>query len=121
MGDRGGGTTDVGLLRRPTSEDERPISTPVDPAALVPAWGGGRTSYGGRDLDQLLLDYLSREWDPQIVAQERGLLLREVRRFKETFSNHVQEGVDSYETMWLVDNRPFKVSLARQGFKTVAA
>src|SRR5713101_508273 len=121
MIDMGGGTTDFALLQLPASAEERPISTPVDPSALVPAWGGGRTSYGGRDLDQLLLDYLSRDWDPQIVAQERGLLLREVRRFKETFSNHVREGVDRYETMWLVGGKPLKVSLTRLEFETVAA
>ena len=121
MIDMGGGTTDFALLQLPASVEERPISTPVDPSALVPAWGGGRTSYGGRDLDQLLLDYLSRDWDPQMVAQERSLLLREVRRFKETFSNHVREGVDRYETMWLVGGKPFKVSLTRSEFETVAA
>src|SRR5712691_2358535 len=121
MIDMGGGTTDFALLQLPASVEERPISTPVDPSALVPAWGGGRTSYGGRDLDQLLLDYLSRDWDPQMVAQERSLLLREVRRFKETFSNYVREGVDRYETMWLVGGKPFKVSLTRLEFETVAA
>ena len=121
MIDMGGGTTDFALLQLPASVEERPISTPVDPSALVPAWGGGRTSYGGRDLDQLLLDYLSRDWDPQMVAQERSLLLREVRRFKETFSNHVREGVDRYETMWLVGGKPLKVSLTRLEFETVAA
>lgn len=121
MIDMGGGTTDFALLQLPAAAEERPISTPVDPSALVPPWGGGRTSYGGRDLDQLLLDYLSRDWDPQMVAQERSLLLREVRRFKETFSNHVREGVDRYETMWLVGEKPFKVSLTRAEFETVAA
>jgi hypothetical protein len=121
MVDMGGGTTDFALLQLPQKVEERPISTPVDPAAIVPSWGGGRTSYGGRDLDQLLLDYLSREWDPDLVARERGLLLREVRRFKEAFSGHIQEGLNSYETMWLVGEKPAKVSLTRQEFETVAA
>ncbi len=121
MIDMGGGTTDFALLQLPASAEQRPISTPVDPAALVPSWGGGRTSYGGRDLDQLLLDYLSRDWDPQMVAHNRGLLLREVRRFKEAFSSHIREGLDRYETMWLVAEKPFKVSLTRQEFETVAA
>src|SRR5437879_3449457 len=55
------------------------------------------------------------------AAHERSLLLREVRRFKETFSNHVREGVDRYETMWLVGGKPLKVSLTRLEFETVAA
>jgi Hsp70 protein len=121
MIDMGGGTTDFALLQLPQNSEDRPVSTPVDPAALVPSWGGGRTSYGGRDLDQLLLDYLSRDWDPEMVAKERGLLLREVRRFKEAFSGHILEGVDRYETMWLVGEKPVKVSLSRQEFETVAA
>jgi len=108
-------------LQMPTSSDQRPISVPVDPSAVVPSWGGGRTSYGGRDLDQLLLDYLGREWDQQVVAQERGLLLREVRRFKEVFSSHIREGLDRYETMWLVAQKPLKITLTRQEFETVAA
>src|SRR5436309_656281 len=121
MIDMGGGTTDFALLQLPTSGDERPVSVPVDPSALVPAWGGDRTSYGGRDLDQLLLDYLGRDWDPTWLAKERGLLMREVRRCKEAFSAHLREGIDRYETLWLVGDRPCKVSLTRAEFETVAA
>lgn len=121
MIDMGGGTTDFALLQLPNTPEQRPVSIPVDPSAVVPPWGGGRTSYGGRDVDQLLLDYLGRDWDPQWLAKERGLLLREVRRFKEAFSTHVREGLDRYETMWLVGDRACKVSMTRQEFETVAA
>jgi Hsp70 protein len=120
MIDMGGGTTDFAFLQLPTNPDQRPVSTPVNPAAVVPPWGQGRTSYGGRDLDQLLLEYLGRDWDPNWVARERALLMREVRRFKETFSTHLREGLDRHETMWLVGDRPCRVSLTRAEFEAIA-
>jgi hypothetical protein len=120
MIDMGGGTTDFAFLQLPTSSDQRPVSVPVDPAAVVPPWGQGRTSYGGRDLDQLLLEYLSRDWDAQWVARERALLMREVRRFKETFSTHIREGLDRHETMWLVGGKPCRVALTRPEFESIA-
>jgi hypothetical protein len=120
MIDMGGGTTDFAFLQLPMRAEERPVSVPVDPSAVVPPWGQGRTSYGGRDLDQLLLEYIGREWDPQWVARERALLMREVRRFKEAFSNCIREGIDRHEAAWLVGDRPCQVSLTRAEFERVA-
>ena len=120
MVDMGGGTTDFAFLQIPTVPGERPTSEPVDPAPIVPAWGNNRRSYGGRDLDQLILDYLSREWDPDLVKKERQSLLREVRRFKEAFSNRVREGVNEHETLFLVGEKAMRVRLTRQEFESFA-
>jgi molecular chaperone DnaK (HSP70) len=121
MVDMGGGTTDFAFLQIPAGGAERPDSIPVDPAGVVPAWGNGRRSYGGRDVDQLILEYLARDWEPEVVQRYRQSLLREARRFKEYFSNHIREGADRYETLWLVGDTPRKVRLTRQEFETFAA
>jgi hypothetical protein len=120
MIDMGGGTTDFAFLQIPKGTEQRPISTPVNPAAVVPGWGNGRTSYGGRDLDQLLLEHLGREWDPKWITKHRPMLMREVRRFKETFSSHVREGLDQHETMWLVGDTPCRVALTKDEFESIA-
>jgi molecular chaperone DnaK (HSP70) len=121
MVDMGGGTTDFAFMQLAMTETERPVSTPVDPAPSVPAWGSGRRSYGGRDLDQLILDYLCRDWDPDLVRRNRQGLMREVRRFKEGFSSHVRQGGDDFESVWLVGDESRKVRLSRAEFEAFAA
>ena len=100
--------------------DQRPVSIPVDPAPSVETWGNGRRSYGGRDLDQLFLDYLCRGWDPEIVKKNRQSLLRDVRRFKEGFSNRINEGGTEHKTLWLVGEDARQVSLTRGEFEQFA-
>ena len=113
--DMGGGTTDFAFMQVPSELDQRPISIPVFPAAE------GAPSYGGRHLDHLLFTHLSRQWDPQVVEKEGRMLLREVRRFKEAFSNHVADGAFEYENMMVVGSTPRRVRLTREEFEQVAA
>jgi molecular chaperone DnaK (HSP70) len=120
MVDMGGGTTDFAFLQLAMAENQRPVSIPVDPAPTVPAWGDDRRSYGGRDLDQLILDYLSRDWDPEMVKRHRQALLREVRRFKEAFSKRLSEGAWDHETLWLIGSDAIKVRLSRTEFEQFA-
>jgi hypothetical protein len=121
MIDMGGGTTDFAFMQFPTVTGERPVSRPVDPASLVEPWRAGHGSYGGRDLDELLLEHLTRESDTEWVARNRAALMRAVRHFKEAFSNAVRAGLDGHETMWLVENQTLQVSLTREEFEVVAA
>jgi hypothetical protein len=121
MIDMGGGTTDFAFLHIPSRAGERPVSRPVDPAPLVAPWRPGHESYGGRDLDALLLQHLARDWEPAWVARHRAALMRAVRLFKESFSNAVRDGRDAYDTLWLVDGRECRVSLNRDEFEEVAA
>lgn len=121
MVDMGGGTTDFAFLQLAMAQDQRPVSVPVDPAPSVPSWGNDRRSYGGRDLDQLLLDYIARDWNPDVVKRHRQSLLREARRFKETFSGRLSEGHDEYETLWLVGEDARRVRLTRAEFEEFAA
>jgi hypothetical protein len=120
MIDMGGGTCDFAFLQLPDDPSQRPVSTPVDPATILPAWREGAGGYGGRDLDALLLEHLSRDWDPDWVRRQRAFLLREVRRFKEGFSAHVREGIDRHETIFLVGDRPCRVALTCDEFESVA-
>lgn len=113
--DMGGGTTDFAFLQIPGEADKRPVSIPVHPQAE------GQRSYGGRDLDLLLFSYLSRGWNADIVrAQGRGLL-REVRRFKEAFSNHIADGAFEYENVILVGDRPSRLRLTRDEFEQIGS
>jgi molecular chaperone DnaK (HSP70) len=112
--DMGGGTTDFAFLRIPSDPDQRPESIPVHPAPE-----GGR-SYGGRDLDRVLFNHLARQWDPEVVRTHGRLLLREVRRFKESFSNHIADGAFVYENMLLIGETPRRVRLSRDEFERVA-
>lgn len=112
--DMGGGTTDFAFLQIAQEADQRPISIPVHPQPE-----GGR-SYGGRDLDLLLFSYLSKQWDPDVVRRYGRHLLREVRRFKEAFSNHISEGALEYENMLLVGDTSRRVRLTRAEFEQVA-
>jgi hypothetical protein len=121
MVDMGGGTTDFAFLQLAMSPEQRPVSIPVDPTGNVPGWGNDRRSYGGRDLDQLILDHLTASWDAAEVKRHRQALLREVRRFKEGFSNRIREGGDSYETLWLVGEDARPVTLTRAEFEEFAA
>jgi hypothetical protein len=120
MIDMGGGTTDFAFLQLPATPGQRPISTPVDAADVVAPWGGGQTTYGGRDLDDLILAHFSRQWDEKTVARQRSQLMRDVRRLKEAFSTHVREGEDGYETMWVVGGQPLRVALTRGEFESFA-
>jgi molecular chaperone DnaK (HSP70) len=120
MVDMGGGTTDFAFLQLAMQPDQRPVSIPVDPAPSTPAWGNDRRSYGGRDLDQLILDHVTRDWDPELVRRNRQSLLRDVRRFKEGFSKRIRDGASEHETLWLVGNEPKQVSLTREEFERAA-
>ena len=120
MVDMGGGTTDFAFLQLAMDTRQRPISIPVDPAPSVAAWGNNRRSYGGRDLDQLMLDYLTRDWSPDEVKRNRQSLMRDVRRFKEAFSNELRQGGNSLKTLWLVGDDAREVSLSRQEFEAFA-
>ncbi len=113
--DMGGGTTDFAFLRIPESPEERPESIPVHPAAEL------GHPYGGRELDRLLFNYLARDWNPDTIRSHGRVLLREVRRFKEAFSNHLSEGAFEYESMILVGETPRRVRLTRDEFERVAA
>jgi molecular chaperone DnaK (HSP70) len=113
--DMGGGTTDFAFLQIPEQTDARPISIPVHP---TPAEG---LSYGGRDLDKLLLRHLSRGWDASVVNPQVPYLLREVRWFKEAFSSHITEGAFEYENKILVGDKVHRVRLTRDEFEHVAA
>ena len=113
--DMGGGTTDFAFLHIPEDRSARPVSIPVHPSAAE-----GR-SYGGRDLDHLLLQHLSREWDPALVQEHARFLMREVRNFKEAFSSHVNEGADRYETKIPLGDILKRVSLTRDEFEQLAA
>jgi len=90
------------------------VSIPVRP---VP---DGAPAFGGRHLDHLLLAHLARNWEEETVDLHRRALLREVRRFKEGFSNNLAEGARDYETLLLVGETPRRVSLSRVEFERVA-
>lgn len=120
MVDMGGGTTDFAFLQLAMADDQRPVSIPVDPAPSVPAWGNDRRSYGGRDLDQLLLDFLTREWEPELVKRNRQALMREIRRFKEAFSLRIREGALEHESLWLVADEARRVRLTKAEFENIA-
>ncbi len=113
--DMGGGTTDFAFLQVPRSPDQQPESIPVHPTPE------GGHSYGGRDLDALLFNYLARQWDPAVVQQHGRVLLREVRRFKEAFSDAISDGAFEHQNMLLVGERPQRVRLTRAEFEQVAA
>ncbi len=113
--DMGGGTTDFAFLQIPSEPGQRPISTPVHPAPEE------NRSYGGRVLDLLLLSHFSRFWRPEVVQQNSRALLREIRTFKEAFSNHLTDGWMEYENRILVGDRPERVHLTREQFERMAA
>jgi molecular chaperone DnaK (HSP70) len=118
--DMGGGTTDFAFLQLSMAQDQRPVSIPVDPAPTVDPWGNDRRSYGGRDVDQLILDHLSQDWDQELVKKNRQALLREARRFKESFSNAINQGQTEYETLWLLGEDAQKVKLTKAEFEQFA-
>ncbi|MBM3946979.1 MAG: hypothetical protein FJ315_06230, partial [SAR202 cluster bacterium] len=103
------------------SPDQRPVSIPVDPTPVAPPWGNDRRSYGGRDLDHLILDYLTQDWNQDVVERNREALLRECRRFKEAFSDQVRAGVEEHSTLWLIEDRTYPVRLTRAEFEAFAA
>ncbi|MCA1596676.1 MAG: hypothetical protein LC772_09675, partial [Chloroflexi bacterium] len=57
--DMGGGTTDFAFVELLGEVGAPPVTTPVDPSRLVPAWEGDKQTYGGRDLDDLLLRHIA--------------------------------------------------------------
>lgn len=113
--DMGGGTTDFAFLQIPEDSTQRPVSIPVHPS---PSEG---RSYGGRDLDRLLLGYLSRHWNQDLVKENAPALMREVRAFKEAFSNHISEGAFEYESKMPVGDTLQRVSLGKAEFETLAS
>ena len=119
MIDMGGGTTDFAFLEMPRKNKERPVSTPVDVRGDVTAWAEGQTSYGGRDVDRLLLEHFSSGWGDVSLEVCRPWLMREVRRFKEHFSDQLRQGGDNYETMWLINDAPRRVQLTREEFEEI--
>ncbi|MGC7093635.1 Hsp70 family protein [Amycolatopsis lurida] len=81
--DMGGGTTDVAVLRR--------TGTGWDVLAEA-----GLPDFGGRDLDQLLLDHLGVEVDPSADAAGRRaarVLAEDVRAGKEALSQYSQTDI----------------------------
>lgn len=112
--DMGGGTTDFAFLHIPP-DGSRPISIPVHPA---PSEG---RSYGGRDLDRLLLRYLSRGWPPEILKQYSPYLIREVRQFKEAFSSHLSEGAEYYDGKLTVGDEVQRIRLKRDEFEKITS
>jgi hypothetical protein len=112
--DMGGGTTDFAFLQIPSEPGQRPVSIPVHPAPEGPR------SYGGRDLDVLLFKYFSRAWDEETVRQQGRALLRQMRIFKEAFSNNIMEGATEYESVVVVGDRPQRMKLTRDGFERIA-
>lgn len=113
--DMGGGTTDFAFLHVPSEPGSRPESIPVHPAAAE-----GR-SYGGRDLDRLLLRYLSRNWDQEAVKVHAPYLIREVRQFKEAFSSHIMEGAADYENKIAIGDEMHRVRLTRDEFEQISS
>ena len=113
--DMGGGTTDFAFLQMPDNPNKRPVSIPVRPTPEGPR------SYGGRDLDLLLFSHLSRDWDPDIVRTHSRVLLREIRLFKEAFSQNIADGALGYEKAILLGDKPVRVRLTRAEFEEVAA
>ncbi|HET6384404.1 MAG TPA: Hsp70 family protein [Armatimonadota bacterium] len=121
MVDMGGGTTDFAFLKLSSDPKESPISTPVDAALLAEPWGGGRRSYGGRDLDALLLNHFLATWGDTTPPNEQQMLMREMRRFKERFSTNLDEGIDLYQSVWLVNGEQKIVRLEKVTFEQVTA
>jgi molecular chaperone DnaK (HSP70) len=113
--DMGGGTTDFAFLQVPGEANQPPVSIPVHPTPE------GARSYGGRDLDLLLFSYLSRGWDQTVVKEQGRLLLREIRRFKEAFSNNLADGAFEYQAVILVGEKPHRVRMTRAEFESIAA
>ncbi len=113
--DMGGGTTDFAFLQIPDDPTQRPISIPVHPSPSE-----GRT-YGGRDLDRMLLSYLSRHWDADLVRENAPFLIREIRAFKEAFSNHISEGAFQYDNKIALGDTLQRVSLGKAEFEDLAA
>jgi molecular chaperone DnaK (HSP70) len=120
MIDMGGGTTDFAFLELSGKPKEPPVSQPVDPALKAEPWGNGRRSYGGRDLDALLLDHFLEQWGTSPGA-DYTQLLRETRRFKERFSANINDGVDIYQSIWLVGGQQKVVQLDRETFERITA
>lgn len=121
MVDMGGGTTDFAFLKLSSDPKEPPISTPVDPALTAQPWGEGRRSYGGRDLDELLLKHFLSAWGYQDTPPDYALLMREMRRFKERFSTNIADGVEVYQSVWLVNGEQKVVNLDRETFERITA
>ena len=118
--DMGGGTTDFAFVELSGEPGVAPVTTPVDPSRLVPPWGADRHTYGGRDMDDLLLRHIATPWGYTPHSREWSFLLREARRFKEMFSLAMLVGKDSYRAQWVLDGAPHEVRLQRDEFESVA-
>lgn len=112
--DMGGGTTDFAFLKIPIEKHQRPESIPVHPTPE------GNRPYGGRELDRILFAHLARQWDPAVVQSHGRSLLREVRKFKEAFSDALSDGAFEYEAPLLVGDRARRVQLTRAEFEQLA-
>ncbi|MDQ2731118.1 MAG: Hsp70 family protein [Armatimonadota bacterium] len=117
MIDMGGGTTDFAFLELADDPKTSPESRPVDPALVAEPWGAGRRSYGGRDLDMLLLDHFLDGWGYTQRPKEYPALMREMRRFKERFSTNIEDGVNIYHSNWLVNGQQKSVQLDQETFE----
>lgn len=118
--DMGGGTTDFAFVELSSEAGSAPVTTPVDPSRIVPPWEAKKQSYGGRDMDDLLLRHLAKPWGYTRQSREWTFLLRETRRFKEQFSLGLSAGKDRYRGQWMLDATPREVKLTRQEFEEVA-
>jgi hypothetical protein len=115
--DMGGGTTDFAFVELSGDPKVAPLTTPVDPSRIVPPWEGSKQTYGGRDLDDLMLRHLANPWGFSRQSREWAFLLRETRRFKEQFSSAMSAGKASYRAQWMLDTAPRDVRLSREEFE----
>jgi len=118
--DMGGGTTDFAFIELPADTTAPPISAPVDPSRLVEPWDGARHTYGGRDLDELLLRHFAAKLGCTETSRHWAFLLRETRRFKEQFSNAVSRGRSEYQADWVIEDAPQTIALTRTEFEEIA-
>jgi len=118
--DMGGGTTDFAFVELASRPGVAPITTPVDPSRIVPPWEGAHQTYGGRDLDALMLRHIAEPWGYSPHSREWAFLLRETRRFKERFSVAITSGKESYRTRWMLEGTSREVKISRMEFEQIA-
>ncbi|HET6383824.1 MAG TPA: Hsp70 family protein [Armatimonadota bacterium] len=118
--DMGGGTTDFAFVEVPSEIEKAPMATPLDPSRIVTPWEKDQHTYGGRDLDQILLKHIATPWGYCSRSREWAFLLRETRRFKEQFSRAMTAGKKEYRANWMIDGLAREVKLSRKDFEQLA-
>ncbi|MCA1595029.1 MAG: Hsp70 family protein [Chloroflexi bacterium] len=119
--DMGGGTTDFAFVELPAELNVPPETTPVDPHPLVAPWDGKSRTYGGRDIDLLLLRHFAGPLGYTEQSRHWPFLLRETRRFKEQFSNAASRGQREYSARWIVEENAQEVRLSREDFERLTS